>query len=220
MSNFIKREWLLLLILFSSLVFAVVIYSYMPDQVPIHWNIEGEIDNYGSKAFGTFFIPLLNIGMYILFLVLPKLDPKKESYKEFERSYTIIRYSMHIFMTVLFLVTVFASLGYNVDVSLWIAAGVAVLFIVMGSVMGKVKHNYFVGFKFPWTLANEEVWKKTHYVGSKAMVWGGILAIIGVILTEGTARFIILMVGIFVPTILTTVYSYLYFKKITNGSNK
>jgi uncharacterized membrane protein len=114
----------------------------------------------------------------------------------------------------MFFITVAASLNYPIDIGLWISAGVAILFIVMGNIMGRVRHNYFVGFRYPWTLANEEVWRKTHRLGSKAMVIGGVLALIGVLITENTARFVTLMAGLFIPTIITSIYSYLVFRKI------
>lgn len=102
MSKYLKREWPILLILVLSLIGAFVIYPHMPDKVPIHWNISGKVDNYGSKEFGTFFLPVLNVIMYALFLVMPNFDPKKENYQEFDSSYLKIRYSLHIFFTLLF----------------------------------------------------------------------------------------------------------------------
>jgi uncharacterized membrane protein len=77
MKNFIKREWPFLLILLIPLIAAIIIYPYMPEQVPTHWNIQGEVDDYSSKEFGTFFLPLLNIGLFVLFVAMPYLDPKK-----------------------------------------------------------------------------------------------------------------------------------------------
>jgi len=215
MTDFFKKEWPFLLLLAIPLIAAFLIYPYMPDMVPIHWNTQGEVDNYGSREFGTFFLPLLNIGLYVLFVVLPQLDPKKANYEKFLGSYKLIRYSIHLFIILTFGLTVFASLGYSVDIGLWVSSGVALLFIVMGNIMGRVRHNYFVGFRYPWTLANEEVWRKTHQAGSKAMVLGGVLALIGVVLTEDNIRFAILMAGIFAPVVFTTIYSYLLFKKVT-----
>lgn len=214
MNNYLKREWPFLMLLFLSLIAAMIVYPKMPDQVPIHWNVNGEIDDYGSREFGTFFLPVLNIIMYVLFLVLPKIDPKRENYRKFNSSYLLIRYSLHLFFILLFGLTAAVSLGYPVNIGKWVAAGVAVLFIVMGNIMGRVRHNYFVGFKFPWTLANEEVWKRTHQFGAKAMVSGGIASLIGLIFTNGSMSFIILMAGIISPMILTTGYSYLIYKRI------
>jgi len=186
----------------------------MPEQVPMHWNINGEVDNYGSKLFGTFFLPVLNAFIYAMFLVLPKIDPKKANYMKFVSSYQIIRYAFHFFMAFMFGLVASASLGYPVNIGKWIPIGVAVLFIAMGNTMGRVRFNYFVGFRFPWTLANEEVWRKTHQIGSKAMVAGGIFSLIGVILTEGNMSFTLLMIGIILPMVLVTVYSYLVYQKI------
>lgn len=214
MNNFLKREWPFLLLLIIPLIAAFLVYPHMPDMVPTHWNIQGEIDDYSSKEFGTFFLPLLNIGLYILFIVLPYLDPKRANYEKFFGSYRLIRYATHVFFTFMFFITVLAALGYSIDIGRWIASGVAVLFIIMGNIMGRVRHNYFVGFRYPWTLANEEVWRRTHRVGSKAMVLGGFIALIGVLLTENTVRFIVLMAGLFIPIVFTTVYSYLVFRKL------
>lgn len=217
MNNFLKNEWPYLLLLIIPLIAAILVYPYMPDLVPTHWNTQGEVDGYSSREFGTFFIPLLNIGLYLFFIVLPNFDPKRANYEKFFGSYKLIRYSIHIFIILMFALTVFASLGYSVDIGLWVSISVALLFIIMGNIMGRVRHNYFVGFRLPWTLANEEVWRKTHRVGSKAMVLGGVLALIGVIFTEHNLRFIVLMTGIFIPTIFTTIYSYVTFRKVTNN---
>lgn len=82
--------------------------------------------------------------------------------------------------------------------------------------MGRVRHNCFVGFKFPWTLASEVVWQRTHRFGSRLMVLGGVFALVSVFLTEGNFRFILMMTGIMLPTIITTVYSYVIYRQI-NG---
>lgn len=214
MIPFLKREWFLLLLLAATLVAAIVIYPHMPEQVPIHWNARGEVDGYGSRLFGTFFLPVLNLGMYALFLFLPRLDPKRANYEKFAGSYRFIRYTFHLFMAFMFALTAAAGLGRQVDIGLWVASGVAILFILLGNVLGRVRHNYFVGFRFPWTLANETVWKKTHQLGSKLMVAGGLLGLAGVLALDGDARFTALMVCIFLPMIVTIVYSYLVFRRI------
>jgi uncharacterized membrane protein len=210
----IKKEWPLLAILMIPFIAAILIYPHLPEQVPIHWNIQGEADNFGSRAFGAFFLPVLNIVMYLLFIFLPKLDPKRANYSKFESSYRTIRYALHIFFLLLFGATIAAALGYPVDIGKWVPAGVALLFIVMGNIMGRVRYNYFVGFRLPWTLASEEVWRRTHRFGSGLMVVGGVIAFFGVIFTRETAAFVILMAGIFVPIIITAVYSYVIYKRI------
>lgn len=216
MINFLKREWAYLVIVLGMLLAAAFIYPSMPDQVPIHWNAQGVVDGYGTKGFGTFMLPVMNFGFYFLFLAIPILDPQKANYAKFAGSFRLIRFVFHLFFALIFALTIYASLGHSVDISLWVPAAVSILFIILGNRMGRVRHNYFVGFRLPWTLANEEVWQRTHRFGSKAMVIGGILSFIGIFLTTGNARFAVLMIGVMGPTILVTIYSYVIFKRM-NG---
>ena len=166
----IKREWPLLLILVIPFIVGVFLYPHMPEQIPIHWNVHGEADNYGPKLFGIFGLPLLNVGMYILFIVLPKIDPKRNDYMKFSNAYLAIRYALHLFFALLFALTIAATFGYQIQIGKWITAAAAIMFIVIGFSIGKVRHNYFVGFKYPWTLASEEVWIRTHRLGAKLML--------------------------------------------------
>lgn len=215
MNNFVKKEWTFLILLIIPFLIGIYVYPHFPEQVPTHWNVHGEVDGYSSREFGAFGLPAINLGMYILLLVTPYIDPKKKNYEKFSSTYRYLRYLMHIFFGALYCLTIMAALGYQIDVGLWIAAGVAILFIALGNIMGRIRHNYFVGFRLPWTLANEDVWRKTHLVGSKLMVAGGVVGLIGVLLTESTLRFIILMLALFLPMIITGVYSYLYFRKVS-----
>ena len=216
MIDLIKKEWKLLVLLLVTMIVAAVVYPYMPEQVPTHWNVKGEVDDYSGRAFGTFFIPVLNILLFVLFLVTPKIDPKRGNYQKFEGSYDLIRYATHLFMVFIFALTVSYSLGYETDISTWVPAGVAVLMIVIGNTMGKVRYNYFVGFKVPWTLSNEEVWRKTHQFGARAMVVGGIVALIVSFAAEGPLKMIFFLVAILGSNLITLIYSYVIYKKITS----
>lgn len=211
----LKRELPLILVVLLPLAAAILLYPKMPEQVPIHWNLHGVVDGYGSRVFGTFLLPLMNVALYVMFLVLPMIDPRRENYSKFNSSYIVIRYSLHLFLALMFGVTAAASLGYPLAVGKWIPAGVAVLFIAMGNIMSRVRHNYFVGFRYPWTLANEEVWKKTHQLGAKLMVAGGFAALAGILFTGDSVSFVILMAGVFIPIIITTIYSYIIYKSLS-----
>ncbi|MDD2458973.1 MAG: SdpI family protein [Eubacteriales bacterium] len=213
-----RQEWPLILVILVPLVAAFMIYPSMPDVVPTHWNARGEIDGYSSRAFGTFFLPLMNIGLYVLLLLSPKLDPKRENYAGFAGTYRLIRWLIHAFMAGIFGVTIAAALGYAVDIGLWIPAFVAVMFIFLGATMNRVKFNYFVGIRVPWTLADEEVWNQTHRVAAKWMIAGGVLALVSAVLFSGDLRFMVFMICILAPVLGATVYSYVIFQKKRRGS--
>jgi len=189
--TFLRQEWPLLLIVLTPLAAAIFIYPAMPDVVPTHWNAQGQVDGMSGRAFGTFSLPVMNVGLYVLLLVSPKLDPKKENYAGFAGTYRLIRWLIHAFMAGTFGVTIAAALSYEVDVGRWIPATVAVMFIVLGATMSRVKFNYFVGIRVPWTLADEEVWNQTHRVAAKWMMAGGVLALAGTFLLSGDLRFMV-----------------------------
>jgi len=203
----------LLLIVLTPLAAAIFIYPAMPDVVPTHWNAQGQVDGMSGRAFGTFFLPVMNVGLYVLLLVSPKLDPKKENYAGFAGTYRLIRWLIHAFMAGTFGVTIAAALSYEVDVGRWIPATVAVMFIVLGATMSRVKFNYFVGIRVPWTLADEEVWNQTHRVAAKWMMAGGVLALAGTFLLSGDLRFMVFMICILAPILGATVYSYVMFQR-------
>jgi len=208
----IKKE--LPIILIIVLMFAASIYFYpqLPDKIPTHWNFKGEIDGYSGKLTGAFLMPVMNIIMYGLFIFIPAIDPKKENYKLFESTYIYFRYLFHIFFLGIHGLIIASALGYNVDTGRLVTLAVSLLLMLMGNVMGRLKHNYFVGIKTPWTLANEEVWRKTHRLGAILWTAGGLAgAIMSLLrLSMGWAFIAVIAVMTFIPI----VYSYVIYSKL------
>lgn len=208
----VKFSWLTIIILLAYWALCASFYPALPEQMPTHWNIKGEVDGYSHKSVAVLIIPLLPLGIYLLMTFLPKIDPKKENYSKFAPSYEKMRMATVIVMMVVSILPILAAVGYHFDVEFIIKGAVALLFIVMGNYMSKIKYNYLVGFRLPWTLASENVWNKTHRFGGKLMVMGGCVSLLSVFFS-GTLGFIIFMIGIFLPMILTMVYSYLVYNK-------
>lgn len=209
----LKFNWIVVLMLVGFWGICASFYPSLPDQVPTHWNIQGEVDGYSHKSVTSLIMPLLPLAIYVLMTITPKIDPKRQNYTKFGPSYDRIKNLIVIIMVGVTLLPLLAALGYNIKVDLLIRIFIPVLFIAIGNYMGKIKHNYFIGIKIPWTLASEEVWNKTHRLGGKLMVAGGIFALAGVF-APPTVGFIMVMVGIFVPLILSMVYSYLEYRKL------
>ncbi len=208
----IKKELPIILIIIMMFAASIYFYPQLPDKIPTHWNFKGEIDGYSGKLTGAFLIPVMNIIMYGLFIFMPVLDPKKENYKLFESTYIYFRYLFHIFFLGMHGLIIAAALGYNVDTGRLVTLAVSLLLMLMGNVMGRLKHNYFVGIRTPWTLANEEVWRKTHRLGAILWTAGGLAGVIMSLLrlSMGWAFIAIIAVMTFIPM----VYSYLIFSKL------
>jgi len=215
----IKTELLPILLLVITVIASFYFYSRFPDQVPIHWNFKGEVDNWGSRAVGAFLIPGVIAGMYLLFLFLPYLDPKKDRYKQFRKVYHFFKAFLILFMAFIYFLTGFSALGYDVKVGVWIPVLVGLLFILMGNYMSKIKSNWFIGIRTPWTLSSEEVWNKTHRAGGKVFIVAGILMAILPFLPLVFQKFGFIFIICFI--LLGTIgYSYVLYRKEGKGNLK
>ncbi|MGS0763518.1 SdpI family protein [Syntrophomonas curvata] len=209
----VKAEWPLWILMAGFLFAGMLVYPHLPAQVPGHWNIHGEIDAYYPRWFGAFFEPLLAIGLYLLMLFMPLIDPRRDNYARFTGAYTFMRWLLVLFLGILWVVTVTVALGYPVNVALAVKAAVAVLLIVIGNFMGQFRHNYFVGIKNPWTLANEEVWYRTHRMAARIWVLGGLLCLAMSFFQTPWAAYVYLG-SVLIMVIMPTIYSYLMFVKL------
>lgn len=183
----------------------------LPDRVPMHWNIAGEADGFGNKTQGLWTIPIMSIGILLLFWVLPMLDPKKDKYKQFQESWEELQTYFMIFMVYTYTIALYAAVA-KIDVGAWVMGGIGLLFVLLGNLLGKIRQNYFVGIKVPWTLNNEEVWNKTHRVGGWCFVIAGIMMII-----NAWAQFMIgwvFGVAMGICLVVPIVYSYVIYKRI------
>lgn len=189
-----------------------VMYFYLPDTIPIHWNINGEVDNYSGKAM-IFLLGALPVAMWILMVFLPKIDPRRENYKLHSKAYEIIIVSIILIFIALSWITVYASFGHSIKINLFVPLLIGILFIIIGNYMPTIKHNYFFGIRNPWTLANETVWRKTHKAGGYVFIAMGVLFGLEAFMKSKTLIITsIITIGILI--IAVNVYSYLLFRKI------
>jgi len=209
-----KKDWILIVIVLISFITTIFVYNDLPEEIPRQWGIDGEVNSYWGKE-AVFFTALLPLILYLLMKFLPKIDPKKESYKKHKKAYNMTIFTVIIFLIVIHWISIYVSLGHDINMQLLVNLGVGILFIVIGNYMGQIRHNYFFGIRNPWTLASEEVWKKTHRASSYVFVVLGILFIVSGFITGEIAIWLTIG-GALVLVFFTTVYSYLVFRKINN----
>lgn len=208
-----KTKFYNLTLIITAFLISCLFYGKLPNEMPIHWNIGGEIDNYAPKIFAAFFPPIIMLFIWGGMLFTPKIDPKKDNYLQFNKTYTITTNVIVTFFFVLHIVTILASIGYNIPINKVIPFMVGVLFLIIGNYLPKSKSNFFFGIKTPWTLTNEDTWTKTHRLGGKLFVLSGLITIIGSLFFTGNIQFIILIFSIFIAGIVPIIASYIYSKK-------
>ncbi|AVX20971.1 MULTISPECIES: SdpI family protein [Carboxydocella] len=176
-----RRKWIEIAIwslLLGQLALSVYLYPRLPDPLPTHWNMRGEVDGYMSKPLGVGFPLALNLGIYLLLVSLPALDPKAKIEK-FQQVLDMVRLFIHGLLTVIFVIALLNSLGYAIPVDKTVPALISLLFIFLGNYLGKLRPNYFIGIRTPWTLENEQVWQKTHRVSGPVWMGAGLVGLIG-----------------------------------------
>ncbi len=188
-----------------SLIGTAAAYFYLPDTIPLHWDFEGRVDNWGPR-WSILALGCLPLGVALLMAWLPRIDPRREAYTKHAKTYEILQVVLVLVMTGLVWITVAAALGSTMDVSLAVRILIGVLFIVMGNYLGRLKRNYFVGIKTPWALADDEVWRRTHRRGALVFMIMGASFLLSLAFRPGW----IVGVVTLAPTLLGVSYVFVY----------
>jgi uncharacterized membrane protein len=209
--------WGIALVLCAG-AFAVsaVLYPGLPDKIPTHWNIHGQVDDYGSKTWAVFLMPGAMLAMLSLFALLPWLSPKNFEVDSFRSTYLFILVVVQALFGFIHGVALYAAKAHeagsdNVDVGRVLIGGMFLFFAALGNVMGKVRRNFYIGVRVPWTLASDRVWNDTHRVAAWSMVGGSLVGL--VLVASGlplALAFGVLMVSILLPI----VYSFVHYKQL------
>jgi len=209
----IKKTFLLSVILII-IAFAIAIYSYplLPPKIASHWNAAGNAENYMSKSFGLFLFPVIMLGMFLLFLIIPLIDPLKKNFKKFRKHYDNFVLVMIIFFFYMYILTILWNFGHIFDMTLSIIPAIAILFIYIGFLLENSKRNWFVGIRTPWTMTNETVWNKTHKLGGSLFKLSGVISLLGLFFQRYIVWFI--LAPVIVSIIGLIIYSYIEWKKI------
>jgi uncharacterized membrane protein len=208
-----QTEWFSLLMILTVVAIAIYAYPLLPDKVPSHWNMAGEIDGWASRNGHIFGIGGLVVGMYLLFLFLPHFEPRREHFLQSLGFYQMIRNFMMAFFALLFGVTTYIGLtGTMLAMDKIIPVAVGVLFILIGNYLPQIKSNFFMGIRTPWALDSEENWRKTHHLGAYTFVVGGLLFLVSPFIPT-PLNFYLPIAGILFAGFFPMLMSYIWFKQ-------
>lgn len=208
-----RKELPALGLIVLAVIATLSLYPGLPDKIPTHWNIYGRVDRMADKNLWTALsAPLIAAALFGLTLFLPFIGPKNEKYRSFERPYRIIRYALVILLCAIQGITLAVSLGLPFRVERIVPGLVSLLFIVIGNVMGKTRRNWFVGFRFAWTMEDDEVWNKTNRLGGRLFVICGLMGLVGCLLPPVWAN-VLLLAPLLATVVITSAYSYFLFQR-------
>jgi uncharacterized membrane protein len=208
-----KSEIIVLLIVLASFGVGLCFYGQMPQTVASHWNDRGEVNGYMSKFWGAFLMPIVSLGMLLLFIFIPKLDPLKENVEKFRKYFDIFIILITLFFLYVYLLTIFWNLGQRFSLIGFMAPAFAVLFYWTGVLIKNSKRNYFIGIRTPWTLQSDEVWDKTHKLGGSLFKAAGFICLLAVLFPKA-AVWLILAPSV-ISAVFSVFYSYFEYKRIS-----
>ncbi len=188
---------------------------FLPNPSPIHWNAAGEVDGYGSPLLAALLTPAIATLLVVLAPLLPRLDPRGRNYEAFRPTFELFMNGLLLFFTALQLVTLGYALGWPVSVPRVIGAGVGLLLALIGNELGRVQPNYFVGVRTPWTLADPEVWRRTHRVGGRVFAAVGVLIALTSLLLPLPSLAVLVVAGALGTSIFLVGYSYWVWRRLT-----
>ena len=209
----IRKEIPSIVIVSLPFIYLAYIWNELPEKVPMHWNIKGEIDRFGDKSELLLIPIILPLLIYIILLVAPKIDPKNKISK-MGNKYQHIKILLTTFMSILALFIIYTAKNQSFANPNYIVLLIGISYIILGNYFKTIKANYFIGIRTPWTLENETVWKETHKLGGKMWFLGGIIVVVSSMLLDEQLNFTVFMIITGIITIIPIAYSFFKFKNL------
>ena len=185
----------------------LALWNQLPEQMPMHWNVAGEVDGWASKPMAVFGMPLLLLLVQWLGIFANRCDPKKNNHSS--KMLYLVYWIVPALSIVLEALTYTAAMGYAVQMELFVTIFMGLLFIIIGNYLPKCKQNYTIGIKLPWTLHSEENWNRTHRLAGWVWVAGGFAILVSGFL--GTIWIMIAATALMV--LIPVIYSLILYRK-------
>ena len=192
------------IVILFPILWGLIIWKQLPNQIPIHFNLAGQANNYQSKPLAVFGLPLFLLLMHLFVIFVTARDSKNQTMNE--KMGKVIYWLTPIVSLGVFYLIYSKALGSTTNPSIFASALLGLIFVMMGNYIPKLKVNHTVGIRLPWTLQSEDNWHKTHRLAGKLWVLGGLI-----LLLEAGIQFAVpYVMGIVILTIvlIPILYSY------------
>lgn len=180
--------------------------------IPVHWNAQGQVDRYGSRTEGLLLLPATAAAIALLFAAIPFIEPRSRHLRQSRNAYLALWAAVLALMAAVHLFIVLHALGLPLDPNVAIPIAIGLLFILIGACLAKIRSNFFMGIRTPWTLSSELAWNKTHRLGAKLFLILGLLMLLWpwLPLRQWAAPLILTAALLLLATLV--VYSYLVWR--------
>ena len=203
----LKKLIITSIVILIPVIIGILLWNKLPEQVPVHWDINGAVDGYATRLQAIFLMPLILVVFQWICVIGTSLDPKKQNISD--KMMTLVLWIIPIISLICNSFVYATALGHKVNVNVIMPLFMGALFIIIGNYLPKCKQSYTMGIKLPWTLDDEENWNKTHRLAGFLWVVGGVVIMASAITGVFWIFFVLLVPMVAVPV----VYSYLLYRK-------
>jgi len=212
-ARFMRLSWGVIIL---SWVIAFFALPYLPEVIPVHWGLYGEANGFADRLSGTFALPAIMTLLMVLLLVLPRYHSVRFPLTAFQDIYALIIFATVAMFFCIEILTLLIAAGVDLPVVIIMPMLIGFLFIAMGGLMPHIGRNTTMGIRLPWTLASEEVWRKTHEYGGRVFMAVGVLVVLGSLVagTWATALMLVIILG---ATLYICIWSYRLAKNMPGG---
>lgn len=197
-------------IILLPILFGIIMWNDLPDIITTHWGADGNADGFSGKAFAVFGLPVILLALHFVCLLFTLMDKKQK--EQNPKALGMIFWIIPMISLFASGITYRAAFGKEFAMELFMPALLGAMFIFMGNYLPKVKQNRTLGIKISWTLHNEENWNKTHRLGGKVWVVGGLIILFSVFLPLRAMVWILVCVMV-AMMVIPVVYSYCIYKQ-------
>lgn len=211
LSSLSRPDLVSIVLIVLNLAIALFFYPQLPERFPVHWNASGDIDGYSSRFIGAFMMPLIAVSVFVVFKILPAISPIGFRLDKSRPVIDIIQTILVALFCVIGVAMVLVAAGYKLDMVKVIVIGSGLMLMATGNVLSKVRKNFFVGIRTPWTLADDEVWALTHrFAGRTFFAGGALICVIALVKAHPVVIVVAALAAAFAPV----VYSFFVYRKL------
>lgn len=203
-----------------------VTWSHLPERVPLHWNLRGQVDRYGSRVELVLFGPVLVLGTWLLLELVRIIDPRTArrgfddgtvARQEAEGARETIESSLILLMVALHGVLLLVAGGGQREPVRLLALFFAGFLVVVGNFIGRLRPNWFIGIRTPWTLSSEEVWRRTHRLAARVMVVAGVALAPTALTVRGGLAMPVAAAVVLGAVLIPAAWSYSFWRRSNGG---
>ena len=219
--NYTLVNVIMFIVALIPLGYLALVYDQLPPQVPVHFDAQMQPDRISNKSELWIMSSIMAGASMLVYFLLQKIylfDPKRRNRAGIE-TFNKLGAGLVIFFAALNIVIIISAQKEGVNMENLLFPLIGLLFVFLGNYMPALKPNYFAGIRLPWTLSDDENWRKTHQLGGKIWFWGGLLFAILSLFLQKQVILPFFIAIILIMVLIPAVYSYTMFRDKVKKEN-